>query len=263
MASKFFQDIAENHANVRDIPGVVGALEDITKGLTGDKATAKELQLVLRALKSAVLGLTEVVKKQSDDAEASQKKTREVDDELDEYKQKNLKGKFVISWTKGKSSPMKKQNELAAEDPTSLENHIIDLASQKYEVVLSSSDISSCHFLPSGGIFFSLWNLRPGSAFQKLTNQIKSKEQKRDVNIYFNFMLTKRRSELLFEVRKLKKDTKIARFYSDENGVISIKVNEKDQNMKLSSFCETKTSPVMTFQISELHKKVTETRRPQ
>ena len=104
MASKFFQDIAENHANVRDIPGVVGALEDITKGLTGDKATAKELQLVLRALKSAVLGLTEVVKKQSDDAEASQKKTREVDDELDEYKQKNLKVKFVLTFSKGKSS---------------------------------------------------------------------------------------------------------------------------------------------------------------
>ena len=62
MASQFFQDKAENHANVRDIHGVVGALEDITKALSGYKATAKELQLVLRAPKSAVLGITEVVK---------------------------------------------------------------------------------------------------------------------------------------------------------------------------------------------------------
>ena len=75
-------------------------MEDITKGLSGDKATAKELQLVLRAPKSAVLGITDVVKKHSDDAEVSQKKTREAEDELDEYKQKNLKGKFVITSTK-------------------------------------------------------------------------------------------------------------------------------------------------------------------
>ena len=189
--------------------------------------------------------------------------TRETKDELDEYKQKNLRGKFVITASKDKQTSIKKQNELSAQLPDALQKHIIDLAMEKYGEVIPAEDIASCHFLPSGAIFLSMWNLKPGSAFQKLTTKIKSKHQNREVNTYFNFMLTKRRSELLFEVRKLKKVEKIARFYSDENGVISIKVKETDQNMRLSSFCKNKSSPVMTYQIPELQKLVAESQPTQ
>ena len=80
----------------------------------------------------------------------------------------------------------------------------------------------------------------------------------RDTNIYFNFMLTMRRSALLYEVRKLKKETKIDRYYSDEVGIISIKVKDKDANIKLTSFYKTKTSPVRSYQIPELHKRVSD-----
>ena len=69
-------------------------------------------------------------------------------------------------------------------------------------------------------------------------------------------MLTKRRSALLFEVRKLKRSEKIARFYSDENGIISIKMKPTDENLKLSSFCQTRNSPVLTYTIPELLKLV-------
>ena len=70
-------------------------------------------------------------------------------------------------------------------------------------------------------------------------------------------MLTKRRSSLLYEVRKLKRDGVISRFYSDEDGIISMKVNdEKEKATKLSSYSKTKTSPVLTFLPSEVHKKV-------
>lgn len=246
------------HENITDISGVVMALGDATKGLKADKEklNAGELTVVLRIMKNAVLGLTDVVKKHSEDKDKVEKKTRETEDELDEYKQKNLKGKFVITSSKDKPTSMKKQSELSSEEPNALQKHIIALANEKYKVEIPHEDIASCHYLPSGGIFLSLWNLKPGSAFQKLTKEIKSKDQNRNVNIYFNFMLTKRRSALLFEVRKLKRTEKIARFYSDESGIISIKMKTTDENLKLSSFCQTRNSPVLTYTIPELLKLV-------
>ena len=122
---------------------------------------------------------------------------------------------------------------------------------------MTEQDISSCHYLPKGGIFFSLWNMRPGSVCDKLTAEIKSAKS-HDINIFINFMLTKRRSELLFEVRKLKRSKTIARLYSDEKGDISIKVKASDKNIKLTSYHETKTSPTRTYTVKELKEKVEE-----
>ena len=71
-------------------------------------------------------------------------------------------------------------------------------------------------------------------------------------------MMTRRRSSLLFEVRKLKKQNKIARYYSDEKGIITIKVKEGDTNIKLCSFYQTKNSPVKTYTVAEMKRKVAE-----
>ena len=262
MAFEGFDNLPK-HENIIDIAGVVSALETVTRGLVKEKPTGREIAIVLRVLKNAFVGLTEAAQKHSEEQEVVKIKTRETEDELDEYKQKNLRGKLVITASRDKPSSLKKQNELSAEGSDALEKHIIALAKEKYDEVIAPEDIASCHFLPSGGIFLSLWNMKPGSAFQRLTSKIKSKKQKKEVNIYFNFMLTKRRSELLFEVRKLKREEKIARFYSDENGVISIKVKEDDLNMKLSSFSRTKTSPVMTYRVPELLKIVSESQPQQ
>ena len=153
---------------------------------------------------------------------------------------------------------MKTQEELAAVGgDKALPAHIVTLAHEKYSVELKEEDISSCHYLPKGGIFFSLWNQRPGSPSALLTENIKSCKD-RTKNVFINFMMTRRRSSLLFEVRQLKKLKKIARYYSDEKGAISIKVKEEDKNIKLSSFYETKNSPVKTYTIEELHMKVSE-----
>ena len=42
-------------------------------------------------------------------------------------------------------------------------------------------------------------------------------------------MLTKRRSALLYEVRQMKKLSKIQKFYSDEKGSISIKIGNSKE----------------------------------
>ena len=193
----------------------------------------------------------------------SEKNSRELEDEVDDYKQKNLAGKFVITCDRKRPSEVKTQEELAADGgDRALPGHIVHLAKSKYGTTIKEDDISSCHYLPKGGIFFSLWNQRPGSPAAALTEAIENSKEKTK-NIYINFMMTKRRSSLLFEVRRLKKDKKIARYYSDEKGVVTIKVNEGDSNIKLCSIYQTKNSPVRTYTVEELLKKVDELLLPQ
>ena len=240
-----------------DLSKVYEDLKAVTEALDPQKKqTVPTLTTQLRNLQQSVTDLAKFVSKQSEEKEVSDKNNRELEDEVDDYKQKNLAGKFVITSDKRKPSIMKTQEELASEGgDKALPDHIIHLAKEKYEVELSSDDISSCHYLPKGGIFFSLWNQRPVSPSTELTNAIKSSKDK-DKNVFINFMMTKRRSSLLYEVRQLKKQKKISKYYSDEKGSISIKVKPNDTNIKLSSFYPTKTSPVRTFTNEELHKKV-------
>ena len=68
----------------------------------------------------------------------------------------------------------------------------------------------------------TFWKKWSGSAFQNLVGKIKTATNSH-MNLFFNFMLTQRRSKLLFEIRKLKKSGKIMKFYSDVEGRISIK----------------------------------------
>ena len=112
-------------------------------------------------------------------SEESSENIRELEDEVDDYKQKNLAGKFVITCDRKKPSEMKTQEELAADGgDRALPAHIVQLALSKYGTTLKEDDISSCHYLPKGGIFFSLWNMRPGSPSAALTEAIKTSKDK-------------------------------------------------------------------------------------
>ena len=71
-----------------------------------------------------------------------------------------------------------------------------------------------------------------------------------DLNIYFNFMLTKRRSTLLFEARKLKRSLKITKFVSDETGAITIQ--KDDTKEKIASKVDKETGQVKTWTVKEL-----------
>ena len=52
------------------------------------------------------------------------------------------------------------------------------------------------------------------------------------MNVYFNFQLTKRRSNLLYTVRNLRKSNEIAKYYTDENGYITVMVKSKEDGGK-------------------------------
>ena len=65
-------------------------------------------------------------------------------------------------------------------------------------------------------------------------------------------MLTKRRSKLLFYIRKLKQDKKIYKFYSDEEGNITIKVKPGEKNMKVTDISTEGASKLRTWTDEEL-----------
>ena len=154
----------------------------------------------------------------------------ESEDEADAQNQKNLRGKFIVT---SFGDRVKIDDELKAGNISHVA-HAKELALSKYVVDISDSEIASCYSLKKGGMVLSLWNLSQGSAFQKLVRIIKKNEGKKDVNLYFNFMLTRRRSTLLYEIRKLKRTGMITKFFSDENGSISVQ-KDKDEKKKITN----------------------------
>ena len=223
------------------------------------KATQIHIKTALETLKACVVNLTQFLQKdQEKQAENAQKdqekqsedaqKLREQDDEIDHLKQKSLKGRIIITSSKdGKPSPIKTLEQIKHER-SSLPSHVVTLAHDKYGVTLTEDDIANCHHTSKGDIIVSFWKNRKPSAFQNLVTAIKSSNGS-DVNLYFNFMLTQRRGKLLFEIRKLKKAKRIFKFYSDEEGSISIKKNKEDKkNKKVTDFYENKKLKTWTVE---------------
>ena len=65
--------------------------------------------------------------------------------------------------------------------------------------------------------------VKEGSKFKQVVEKIKMPlPDEKKVPVYLNFDLTKKRSALLYEVRQLKKQNKIFRYFTDFDGSISI-----------------------------------------
>ena len=67
-----------------------------------------------------------------------------------------------------------------------------------------------------------------------------------------NFMLTPKRGELLFQIRTLKREGRISKFYSDEDGYISIKLKNGDNITRVTDIFIEGTKKLKTWTIGEL-----------
>ena len=191
-------------------------------------------------------------------------KVREQGDKLDEIQQRGLKGNLMISspTNGGKASLLKSPAQLE-EEGVSVLDHVRELIREKYDVDLPASDVQACHHVPSWPkgkrgqpeyktIVLRIWNRTPGSAWSALVAGIMSGGAKQ-VNIYANFQLTKQRSDLVYNLRKLKEAKKISKFYTNENGHISYRVSEKSLKVKVTYFYPDKDSNPITLKPSELN----------
>ena len=125
----------------------------------------------------------------------------------------------------------------------------------KYDVDISVADITTCYHLKKGGIVVFFKN---DSAYQELVSIIKSNKSKKNVDVYFNFMLTRKRNSLLFDIRQLRKEMKDLKYFTDENGTISLQlVNNKRRN-KVTNVFDEKLGGMITLNIEEIKKEITE-----
>ena len=116
------------------------------------------------------------------------------------------------------------------------------LIKQKYDVHIPAEDIQACHYLPtkSNGktlytaILIRIWNRRAQSAWSHLKTKILSGEGNNSLNVFVNFQLTKRRNTLAFHLRNIKKEQKIVKYFTDENGHLSFKKSESSPKTKIT-----------------------------
>ena len=86
--------------------------------------------------------------------------------------------------------------------------------------------------MPGGGLKIKFKDLKHDSKFKKVVAAIKKPlPAQKALNLYCNFELTKSRNNLLYEVRKAVRENKLAKYFVDFNGEISVLVNldDKDQ----------------------------------
>jgi hypothetical protein len=233
-----------------------------TKKSTEESPT--NINKVLEALLKEVSSQLEIMQKfreeQEKFREEQEKKVLDISnqlqeqkDQLDEVQQRGLKGNIIISspTSDGKTSLLKTESDLE-KDGISVIDHALSLIKSKYDVVIPVSDVQACHHLPNKSILLRVWNRRPGSAWASLTQAIKTGGN-RQLNVFGNFHLTKRRNSILHHLRSLKKIGKINKFFSNENGQLSFRASENSKKLFVTYFSSSKDSTPKTLSIEEIN----------
>ena len=175
---------------------------------------------------------------------------RTLEDELDNNKQRDLKGNLVISSKANKynKSVIKSDEELCIP----LVDHVRNLLDEKYGVDVPEDNIQACHRLPNGSIILRIWKRTENSAWASLISAIMT-GGKKDMHLYANFHLTHRRSGLLYALRQYKKEGKIFKFFSNENGALAFKRTESSAKTFITFYRNDKSDkPEKTLTTCEL-----------
>jgi len=94
--------------------------------------------------------------------------------------------------------------------------------------------------------------LRTRLTLLHLTDAIKS-GMNSSLNLFANFQLTNRRNELSYHLRKLKKEKKVAKIYTNENGQLSYRVQEQSEKIKVTYVPDTPNGIPRTLSIQDVN----------
>ena len=188
----------------------------------------------------------------TDDAEDTNLKLRRIEDEFDEMYQQSLKGNFIVTSKATDDKDCIIIDDYRLGDNQTLLSHIRDLVLLKLGVELSDSDVACCQRLEDASVLLRLWNRKQGSPYQSMVRAIKDFTNPQ-VNVFFNFRMTPRRNRLFYEVRKMKKDKDISKFYTDEHGNIKIVLDgDEKKKIRLTGVKSEEYPSVKTFTVLEL-----------
>lgn len=173
------------------------------------------------------------------------------EDQMDDMQQRSLTGSFIITSKANDALESMITPEKDLKEP--LVSHVQTLTLSKLNVTLPQQDIRSCRYLQDGSIMLTLANLQPNSAFEMMVAEIKNPSpERRKANMYFNVMLTRRRNSLLYEVRRLKRDGEVFKYWTDFDGTITLKKDEGGLKTRLTSITTRKDFNVRTYTVREV-----------
>ena len=193
-------------------------------------------------------------KAEQTDLSQLQKKHEELEKECEEVKQRLLKGNIILSSPKlqhAESLLIPQQIHDRSSNTKRVESTVemcCRLIKMKSGVDVPLSDIIACHSLGNRGtdtsFLIKFGNRKIGSAWDILAAGMltgknhQSKEYFTDANVYLNFQLTRKKSELSKLVRKAKSERKIIKYGTDQNGRITVRVNQTCPWIEVSSSAE-------------------------
>jgi len=129
-----------------------------------------------------------------------------------------MKGNLILSGVAGKNKPslIKPQEQLKQEKVTT---YACQLIKTKYNVVVPENDIQACHYLLNTLGSPHDWDQEGG---------------KKEVGLYANFQFTNKRNSLMHHLRSMKKEGKISKLFSNENGQLGLKVSDTSEKKVIS-----------------------------
>ena len=118
---------------------------------------------------------------------------------------------------------------------------VLRLVYEKYGVRIPWTDVSACHRFgkkENNSFVLKIWNRKPFTAWEMLTKAMLGGKETSRQNIFVNFMLTTRRTEMSKMVRQLKKDNLIQKYSVDQNGKIYVIKNGEKGYKEVKSVAE-------------------------
>lgn len=189
----------------------------------------------------------------SKDLEALTERIVSLEDDTDDLRQRGMKGNLIISSPNRKDKDGKNVPSLAVPErvmdkntntlrmETNLEM-VLRLIKEKSGVVVPESDVMAFHSLGSErgsarptSFILRFNNRRPASAWDMLTTAMMKGEVSFEKNIFINFQLTPKKSELAKKIRQAKKEKKVKKFYIDPNGKISVRLTDNSPKIVIKS----------------------------
>ena len=160
--------------------------------------------------------------------EKLEEEVRDLASDKDVLAQKRKSGTIILqSNKKGKNPLVKPEKEVKEED---LAQYACFLVKEKTGVTINADDLSKFHYVPGGGLKVRFKEVKRGSKFQEVVAAIKKPTTaQKEMNLFANFELTRQRSNLLYEVRKAKRESRLAKYFVDYDGNIEVQLNLEDK----------------------------------
>ena len=229
----------DNNANIVNIMDwMISALKDVITRVEehGDLLTVHTEAL---AHPEEALSLAKV-----NEVTDLKKELATLNDEIDETRQRGMKGNLIVSSPENSKSKTIAVHETIGGKRESDTMMIIRIIKQKTGVDIDECDVAACHKVgkkDNHAYVIRLTNRKTGSAWHLLTEGMMTGKLPggdsfdKDVNLFLNFQLTNKRAKLAKAVRQARKEGKIFKFYINQNGIIKIKKTTSDIYTKVNS----------------------------